>query len=230
MLETLIQFLIDHILFKAHPIAIYGIVALFLFLESCGIPVINSTLLLLTGALVTLGHLHFWPLAGAALLGSCAGACLAYWIGERGGRPALVRLMKLLRIDESKASVAEGWFQHAGAWMIFLSRITPYVRPFACFLGGMSRLSYQRFLPAMFLGSLLWCVAIIRIGMVLGKHWRWGVGLIQQYTLPACLILLALMVCSFGISRLLQSRLKRRFLQESSQREEEEERQLLKVQ
>nr|BBH95297.1 alkaline phosphatase [Thermogemmatispora argillosa] len=229
MLEALIQFLIDNVLFKAHPLAIYGIVALFLFLESCGIPVINSTLLLLTGALVTLGHLHFWPLAAAALIGSCAGACLAYWIGERGGRPALLRLMKLLHLDESKASVAEGWFQHAGAWMIFLSRITPYVRPFACFLAGISRLVYQRFLLAMFLGSLLWCVAIIRIGMVLGKHWRWGVALIQQYTLPACLILVALMALSLVASRLLQRQLRQRFLQERSP-SKERERQLLKVQ
>ncbi|WP_069803763.1 DedA family protein [Thermogemmatispora onikobensis] len=229
MLETLIQFLLDHMLLKAHPIVIYSIVALFLLLESCGIPVINSTLLLLTGALVTLGHLDFWPLAGAALFGSCAGACLAYWIGERGGRPALMRLMKFLRIDESKVNVAEGWFQHAGVWMIFLSRITPYVRPFACFLGGISRLNYRRFLLAMLLGSLLWCVVIIRVGMVLGKHWRWGVALIQQYTLPACLILVAVMVLSLAISRLLQRKLRRRFLQERSQ-QEEAERQLLKVQ
>jgi membrane protein DedA with SNARE-associated domain len=230
MLETLIQFLLDNILFKAHPIVIYSIVALFLFLESCGIPVINSTLLLLTGALVTLGHLDFWPLAGAALLGSCVGACLAYWIGEWGGRPALVRLMKFLRIDEGKANVAEGWFQRAGAWMIFLSRITPYVRPFACFLAGISRLSYRRFLLAMFLGSLLWCVVIIRLGMVLGKHWRWGVALVQQYTLPACLILVALMALSLAISRLLQRQLKQRFLQEHSRQGEGAEHQLLNVQ
>jgi membrane protein DedA with SNARE-associated domain len=213
MLQTFIQTVID-MLFHARPLLIYGIVALFLLLESCGIPIINSTLLLLTGALISLGHLTFWPLAGAAIAGSITGACLAYWIGDRGGRPALLRLMHLLHIDEQKVLIAEGWFQRAGAWMIFLSRITPYVRPFACFIAGISRLTYRRFLLAAVAGSVLWCVALILAGMLLGRHWRWGVALIERYTLPVCVGLVLLMVLSLVLGHLLRRRLRKRFLSE----------------
>jgi membrane protein DedA with SNARE-associated domain len=228
MLHIFIQHVID-LLFHAEPAFIYLIVFLFLLLESCGVPVVNSTLLLLTGALVSLGHLNFWLLAADAVLGSVIGACVAYWIGERGGRRIFLKLAALFRVDEQKVVVAERWFRRSGAWMIFISRIMPYIRPFACFLAGISRLSPRRFLAVVVIGSLVWCLALIRIGMVLGRHWRWGVALMEQYTLPACLGLLLLMGLVLVVGRLLQRHVRQRFLKEPPV-SEEARRDLLEIQ
>ena len=117
------------IILHSSPLVVYLLVAIMLLLESCAVPIINTTLLLAAGGLVSLGHLNFWALIAAAILGSITGACLAYLIGLRGGRDIVVRLAMIFRIDTQKIDTTERWFQKTGVWMVFLSRMTPYVRP-----------------------------------------------------------------------------------------------------
>src|SRR5579859_8235779 len=115
---------VTHFFLHANPLLIYLVVALVLMLESSGVPVANNTLLLLTGALATTGHLDIWLLGIFAIVGSCAGASQAYYLGARGGRRILVRVARFFHIKEEKISIAERWFQQSGVWMIFLSRMT----------------------------------------------------------------------------------------------------------
>ena len=81
---------------------------MFLLLESSAVPIINSTLLLFTGALANLGHLDFWALAIVSILGSISGACLAYIIGRRGGRRLFLRLVGIFHVSEDHAPDALG--------------------------------------------------------------------------------------------------------------------------
>jgi len=152
---------IIHSILNASPFFVYILVALILLLESTAVPVANTTLLLLTGALASLGHLNIYVLAIAAILGSITGACLAYLLGIKGGRQVLLRLASRFRVDPQKISIAENWFQGAGVWMVFLSRIIPYVRPFASLPCGISRMPFRRFLLAALCGSIVWCIGIL---------------------------------------------------------------------
>jgi len=180
---------------QANPLVIYTIVALMLFLESSGIPVVNNTLLLLTGALTSFGHLNSWLLISVAILGSIAGACSAYAIGTHGGRPAFLRLAAFFHVSTQKVNLTERWFHKAGIWMIFFSRMTPYVRPFACFFGGITTMPFKRFFVAALAGSIIWCVVMVNIGAALGPHWKLALLLMRNYTIPtlgALLLLIAL--------------------------------------
>ncbi len=192
-----VQPLIDMV-FHANPLLIYAIVALVLFLESTGIPITNNTLLLFTGALAALGHLNIWLLTISAIIGSIAGACCAYTLGKWKGQGILRRIAALFHIDAKKMSIAENWFQKSGTWMIFFSRMTPYVRPYACFPAGISRMPFQRFFIAAFAGSIIWCFTLVRIGAALGPHWRIALMLIQNYTIPTCALLVLLVVLYFA--------------------------------
>lgn len=202
------QPLIDMI-FHANPLLIYVIVALVLLLESTGIPITNNTLLLFTGALAALGHLNIWLLTISAIFGSSVGAYCAYTLGKWKGQGVLRRIAVLFRVDAKKMSVAENWFQKSGAWMIFFSRMTPYVRPFACFPAGISRMPLQRFFIAALAGSIIWCFTLVRIGAALGPHWRIALTLLQSYTIPTCVTLVLLVVLYFSgryaITRYLRS-------------------------
>src|SRR5437016_4620799 len=151
---------------------IYLIVAVILLLESSGVPIVNNTLLIFTGALASFGHLTIWLLAVAAITGSITGACLAYIIGAYGGRRIILRLAAFFRVDDQKVRMAESWFQTTGVWMIFFSRMTPFVRPFACFPAGMARLAFLRFFIAASAGSLIWCSTMLCIGWNLGYRWK----------------------------------------------------------
>ncbi len=202
---------IIHLVTHANPLLIYLIVAIFLLLESSAVPIINSTLLLFTGALANLGHLDFWALAIASILGSISGACLAYIIGRRGGRPLFLRLAGIFRVSEQKVDMAERWFQKTGMWMIFLARIIPYIRPFGCFPAGISRMPFVRFFIAALAGSTVWCIGMLYLGWLLGNRWRVALHLIQTYTIPtigALILLIGLyFLLKYVIKRHLGSRL-----------------------
>lgn len=184
---------IVHFFWHAGPLLICSITAVVLLMESSGIPITNNTLLLSAGALASLGHVNIWPLTLAAVVGSIMGACLAYLIGLRGGRQFILRLTNVFHIEPRKVEIVERWFQQSGLWMIFLSRMTPYVRPFACFPAGMARMPFTKFLTAATSGSILWCCALLAIGWSLGKRWQLALHIFQHYPLPSLGVLLLLL-------------------------------------
>lgn len=175
---------VTHFLLHTQPLFIYFTVALILLLESAGIPILNSTLLLFTGALASFGHLNIWILTGSAIAGSVAGACVAYVVGARGGSSVLLHIIRFFHIEEQKIDIVEHWFKKMGLWMIFCSRITPYIRPFACFSAGFMHTSFIHFFLAASAGSIIWCSALLAIGWNLGRRWELAVRLMQDYTLP----------------------------------------------
>jgi membrane protein DedA with SNARE-associated domain len=187
------------------------LVAVFLLLESSGIPVINTTLLLFAGALAVVGHVNLGWLIVAAVAGSTLGACLAYVLGRRYGQLLLLRLTRLVRIDERKVLQAERWFLRAGSKMIFISRLVPYIRPFACFPAGISAMPFPRFLLMACSGSTIWCVTILIIGWELGPRWHLALQMIQTSTLPTLGVLLLLagvyIVVQWKVQRYVRTRL-----------------------
>jgi membrane protein DedA with SNARE-associated domain len=191
MMHGLIQ-----MIFHASPLLVCLLVAIILLLESSAVPLINTTLLLAAGALASQGHLNIWVLIATAILGSVSGACLAYVIGIRGGRQIFLRLASLFHIDAQKVDMTERWFQKKGVWMVFFSRMTPYVRPFGCFPAGISRMPFGRFFIAALAGSTIWCVVILNIGLALGRRWPLAIHLIRHYTVPT-LCTLALLIALY---------------------------------
>ncbi len=202
---------IMHAFLHINPILIYLLVAVILLLESTGVPVINNTLLLLLGAMAALGNFNIYALIVSALVGSIAGACCAYWIGMRGGRKLVLRLARLLHVNEQRIDIMDSWFQKSGYWMIFLSRMTPYIRPFACFPAGIAHMNFKKFLLAASSGSLLWCIILPSIGWALGPHWKVALHLMQHYTLPTMLVVVLLVVAYLFGSSLLKRTMNMRY-------------------
>ena len=182
------------LIYHTNPLLIYVIVGVILLLESSGIPIVNSTLLLLTGALASLGHLDIFVLAFVSITGSIAGACLAYVIGWYGGARLLYHVASRLHIDTRKIQALEKWFHRAGGRMIFLSRIVPYIRPFSCFPAGMSHMPFRRFLLAASSGSIIWCIGMLLVGWNVGHRWRMALSLIQTCTVPTVLVIVVVAV------------------------------------
>jgi len=130
----------------------------------------------------------------SALLGSSAGACCAYWIGMRGGRKIVLHLATFFHVHEQKIDIMDSWFQKSGFWMIFFSRMTPFVRPFACFPAGISHMNFRKFLLAALTGSLIWCVTLPCVGWILGPRWRTALYFMQTYTLPTIIVVVLLLI------------------------------------
>ena len=207
----------------ANPILIYMIVAIVLMLESCGVPIANNTLLLLTGALAALGYLNIWILIPVAIMGSISGACLAYIIGAYGSRRTFLHVATILHVNRQKMDMTKRWFQKAGPWMIFFSRMTPYVRPFTCFLGGITHMPFSRFCIAALSGSIIWCVVMLQIGMALGTRWHMALFLMQRYTIRSLGALILGIMLYFCIAHVIKRHMYQRLQKEVSPQVSENE-------
>ncbi len=189
---------IVHALLHISPFLMYVVVAITLLLESTGVPITNNTLLLLMGAMAALGYLNIEMLIVSAVIGSVTGACCAYLIGMRGGRKIVLRLATFFHVNEQKIGIMDSWFQQSGFWMIFFSRMTPFVRPFACFPAGISHMNFKKFLFAASVGSFIWCITLPSIGWMLGPRWRIALHFMQVYTVPT-LIGIVLLLIVYGV-------------------------------
>lgn len=201
------------VVMHTNPFWIYLIVMLLLAFESSGIPIVNSTLLLFTGALAASGRFNIGILGFVAIIGSIGGACCAYAIGAHGRRRTMLRMALFFRLDRHKIQLFEHWFQRYGIWMVFASRIIPYIRPFTCFPAGFSHTNFTRFFISVTLGSMIWCTTMLYLGWSLGRRWGLALHLIQSYTIPV-LVLLALLCVLYWITmrslkRQLAARLRR---------------------
>jgi membrane protein DedA with SNARE-associated domain len=211
MEEEIVLHALMHFFAHASPLLLYSVVAVILALESCGIPIVNTTLLLFAGALASMGHANIWILGLSAVGGSVFGVTLAYLIGLRQGRGILQRISLWFRLDPQHVEIAERWFQRSGVWMVFAGRIVPYVRPFSGFPAGITRTPFLRFFVSATLGSLVWCSAILYVGWSLGKRWDLALNVIQTYTLPAVCVLVVLLVLyavvTYRVKKILNNRL-----------------------
>ncbi|MDE3229736.1 MAG: DedA family protein [Chloroflexota bacterium] len=174
------------------------IIDLFVFVwlaaESCGVPLPNELILLLAGSIAAqrADPIGLIELTAVATLGSLVGATAAYYIGARGGRALIVRLGRYVGLNPSRLDLVEQWFARSGPVAIGIARITPFLRTVSSFPAGILRMPPRAFYLATVIGSLLWCAALVSVGYLLGIHYMIAVHLIEEYTLPALLVLAAL--------------------------------------
>ena len=139
--------------------------------ESVVPPIPSEVVLPLAGSLVAGGQLSFLVALLAATAGSVLGAWALYAVGRFGGRPALLRLGPLLRVDERRLGRAEAWFARRGDWLVLLGRLVPGLRAVVSVPAGMGRMPLWRFLGLTAAGSLIWNAGLIGVGMALAARW-----------------------------------------------------------
>ncbi|MBF6591564.1 MAG: DedA family protein [Ktedonobacterales bacterium] len=176
------------------PLAVYGFVLVWLAAESAGVPLPNEVVLLLAGSLAAKGEVSAPVLVVVATLASLLGASIAYTIGLRGGRAAVMRFGRYIRLDEQRLDAIEVWFARAGVFAILIARITPFVRTVASYPAGMLRMPRRTFVLATLAGSLVWCTVMVTLGDLLGNNYTAALKLIEKYTVPAVAVVAVLIV------------------------------------
>jgi membrane protein DedA with SNARE-associated domain len=142
-----------------HLVSSYGywIVALFVAVESLGIPLPGETVIIVAGAYAGTTHklspwIIFLCAAGAAIVGDNIG----YEIGRIGGYRLLRRYGKYIRINERELKVGRYIFDRQGPKVVFFGRFVSVLRTYAAFLAGTNRMRWSRFMPWNALGGVVW--------------------------------------------------------------------------
>ena len=149
----------------------YAGVLLLMAIESACIPLPSEVIMPFAGYLVSTGQLNLFGVATAGALGCNLGSLLAYWIGARGGRPAVERWGRLVLIGPRELAWTERFFARFGGPAVFLGRLLPMVRTFIALPAGLGRMPQGPFHLYTFVGSWIWCFALAFIGERLGARW-----------------------------------------------------------
>jgi membrane protein DedA with SNARE-associated domain len=135
----------------------YLAVALFVGLESLGIPLPGETMLITAAAFAAATHrLSIAGVIVAAIAGAVVGDNIGFGIGWFGGYPLLRRFGRYVRLDEPKLKVGRYIFMRQGSKVVFFGRFVAVLRTYAAFLAGTNRMHWIRFLIANALGGIVW--------------------------------------------------------------------------
>jgi membrane protein DedA with SNARE-associated domain len=135
----------------------YVAVALFIMIESLGVPFPGETILITASVLA--GSTHQLNIAGviiAAVCGAIIGDNIGFTIGWFGGYPLLRRFGKYIRVDEPKLKVGRYLFMTQGGKVVFFGRFVSILRTYAAFLAGTNRMHWAHFVVANAGGAVLW--------------------------------------------------------------------------
>jgi membrane protein DedA with SNARE-associated domain len=160
----------------------YGGIAILMGIESACIPLPSELIMPYAGAMtvpsvaaelsaqfhVELPVFNLMLAAIAGAVGCNLGSEVAYWIGAKGGRPAIEKYGRYLLISKHELELADRWFAKMGGRIIFLGRLLPVVRTFIAFPAGVARMDRMAFHIYTFVGSVPWCLMLAYVGQRLG--------------------------------------------------------------
>lgn len=134
-------------------------------------PIPSELILPLAGFYVGQGQLTFMLAVLAATLGSVVGALILYTLARFGGRPAILRFGRMLRVRERDLDRADAWFDRRGDWIVLFGRLIPGARSLVSVPAGLSEMPILRFTALTTLGSATWNCALIGAGWALGSQY-----------------------------------------------------------
>src|SRR5258708_1995610 len=152
----------------------YAGIAVLMGIESACIPLPSELIMPYAGALsdpavnaalsaqfhVTLAPFNLLLAAIAGAIGCNLGSELAYWVGAKGGRPAILKYGRILLVSKKEIELADRWFEKRGDAIIFFARLLPVIRTFIAFPAGVARMNRTKFHIFTFAGSLPWCYGL----------------------------------------------------------------------
>ena len=152
----------------AHPVGVYGLLALIVFCETGLViwPFLpGDSLLFAVGALAAAPNspIHL-PLIVLLLCAAAnCGDMLNYALGRRLG-PGVFRQQRSMLFNPKHLAEAHAFYERHGRKTIILARFVPIIRTFAPFVAGIGQMPLARFIGFSIGGGILWVVTLSLAG------------------------------------------------------------------
>jgi membrane protein DedA with SNARE-associated domain len=174
-------------------------------------PIPSEVVLPLAGFVAGNGDASLTGMIIAATVGSVVGAWILYAISALIGPERLhafiVKFGRFFGVKSKDLARAEAWFDRRADAAVLIGRCVPLIRSIVSIPAGFRRMPFVRFTVLSAIGSLVWNIALISAGAILGDRWeRVGdvVGLLQG----AVIIVIVGLVGLFIWSKFLRPRLR----------------------
>lgn len=150
----------------------YVILFLIVFIET-GLVIFpflpGDSLLFAAGAFAAVGAFNIWVLVIILFLAAVIGDTVNYHIGKKVGMAIPPNSWFGRIINEEKLKIAEAFFNKHGGKTIVIARFMPFIRTFAPFVAGASRMNYRYFLLYNIIGAALWVGICTTLGYLFGN-------------------------------------------------------------
>ncbi len=175
-------------------------VALLVVLENVFPPIPSEIVLPFAGFVAQRGSDSVVLMILAATVGSVIGALIMYWIAAIIGDERLHaftrRFGKWVQIREADLTRAEEWFDRHAMSAVLVGRCVPLIRSVVSIPAGFRRMKLIPYIAYTFLGSLVWNIALVGAGAVLGENWERVEPVVATFQWIVIVVILA------GIARL----------------------------
>jgi len=189
-----------------HGTLTYAVLFAIIFCEMGLLPLFflpGDPLLFISGAFCATGALNVWILIPLLFAATVLGSSLNYWIGRqivrRFGQAVFSQKHKWL--DQDALERTHAFYEKHGRITLILSPFIAVVRTFAPFIGGVSNMTFSKFLVSMATGAAVWVVSLVVSGYFFGN-----IPLVRDHISGIVLAGLALGLGSLAISGLIKSR------------------------
>lgn len=139
-------------------------------------PIPSEVIMPLAGLAVGAGRLNFVLVLLSALAGTLIGNLPWYLLARAIGRQRFLHLTdrwgKYVAVKPADVDTAIAWFDRHGAKAVLIGRVMPGVRTLVSIPAGLAEMSLVRFLALSAIGSTVWILFLIGVGMVLHDNWH----------------------------------------------------------
>jgi membrane protein DedA with SNARE-associated domain len=172
----------------------YLIVLFGVMLGTSGIPFPSAAILLAAGVLVQQGHLNLWEAIVFGILGAIIGNQIGYWIGNRAGRPFVLKWGRFVKLTPERLERVEQLFVRHGGKAVVAARFFSVSRMLEGLVAGISRMRLGTFLFYSALGGVVWATEVVLVGYFFGQSW----SLTQHWSGRAPLLLALVLVVALS--------------------------------
>lgn len=174
-------------------------------------PIPSEVILTFSGFLTTYTAMDKWGVIWAATAGSLIGALVLYGVGRACSVERLERLLngrigRVLHFDGDEVKSAFQWFNEKGKSTVLLCRCVPILRSLISIPAGMAGMKMAVFLPFTVLGSFLWNVILVNLGVIAGGAWE---QVVEKTGIVGQLVTWALVIGVFIGTGMLMKRMKK---------------------
>jgi membrane protein DedA with SNARE-associated domain len=160
----------------------YPAVALFIMIESSGIPFPGETMLLLASFYSAIDHqLQIPIIIACAAFGAIMGDNIGYYVGRTGGRAIVDRYGRYVFLKPEHLARAEKFFAKHGDKTVFLGRFVAVLRAWAAFLAGINHMHWRTFFIYNAAGGILWATIFGLIGYYAGRFFNDNFSLVERF-------------------------------------------------
>ncbi|KOS60234.1 DedA family protein [Lysinibacillus agricola] len=148
----------------------YGYLAIFLLLSLgiIGLPIPDEILMMFIGYMCQEGNLSFTLSIILSFLGSSTGMIISYLIGNKLGKPIILKYGKWVGLNNKRFTKVERWFQRFGPWTIIIGYYVPGIRHLTSYISGITQMKFRYYLAFACFGALTWVLIFISIGYFVG--------------------------------------------------------------